>query len=276
MASYKGKYPGPDKLKGNKAKLKVYRAALRSGSSKKKALSKATSYKAPAAAAPPTSSPAAPPQSPTAPAGSPVGSNSSGTITLQSNLDIENQALDNEEAVRLAEDQAAQMKARALLEHTNAMQQAEQAYRYQRGRTNSVMAYRGMRGDVAADKSAEDKSDYSSLTAQIENQKLATDTEADSIATTARDFWRRRKGQLDLARQNYTNSQSATNPTQGSSPEDAGLSATKPPARPTAKPAAKSAAKKTYKGKYPGPDKFKGNKKKIAAWKAAKRKTSKK
>lgn len=271
---YKGKYKGPDRFKGDEKKIAAWKAAKRKAST--------TPAKPATPAAPATPATPAPTQQSAYPAVDPnaVASNASGTIQLQSNYEIDMAEADAHEAIDQEVAAAEQEKALAALDYKQATEALGKSKIEDKGSLNSSLAYRGMvHGTTATDKIAKLESSYNTAKTGIESQLAQVNATADTTVKTAA----ARRAALDqrfaTARQSYTNSQSRNNPTEGSKAEDAGVKPTTIPAapKPVAAPAApKPAAKKTYKGKYKGPDRFKGDAKKIAAWKAAKRKAGKK
>jgi len=270
--SYKGKYPGPDKYKGDPKKLAVYRAAKRKAAKKpalKPAAKPAVKPAAPAAAKPAT-----------VPNPGAVSSNSSGNIQLQTNAEIEAQALEAHEQLRQENERAAQMDAQALIQEQLGQKQSRDTFQENRSRSNQIMASRGMRGSAALHASAMDTKGYQTALEGVNTQKQGSITEANNIRTTASNWLKTRQGQLTLARKEYTDEQSKLNPTTGSTPINSGIKPTVPykaPVKPAAKkPVAKPVAAKKFKGKYPGPDKFKGNMKLVNAYNAARRKAGKK
>jgi hypothetical protein len=70
----------------------------------------------------------------------------------------------------------------------------------------------------------------------------------------------------------FTDSRSRDNPTAGTSPVDAGVSATKPANEMNPLKGDSATSGKSYKGKYKGPDIFKGDKALNAAWRRANKK----
>lgn len=275
---FKGKYPGPDKFKGNKKKIAAWKAAKR----------KASTPAAPAAPKPPSAASTAAAADTSTAGGqqnaypsSNVATNSSGTIQLQTNADIEGAVLEAEEELKQAESEATELEQQA--EITKAVQEESSriAANEARGRTNAVNAYRGMRGTSALRKKSEVETENNLRNSSIAEQHR----QARENARLHREGARGRRTSVgawaERARQEYTNERSKDNPTAGSQAVDSGLRPTAPGSEGTTKATAPSLVKTTpkpankFKGKYPGPDRFKGNKKKIAAWKAAKRKAAK-
>lgn len=280
--TYKGKYKGPDKFKGDEKKIAAWKASKR----------KAATAPAPA----PTSSPAAPvvpdptnqsvynPPDPNA-----TASNASGTIQLQSNYEIDMAEADAHEAIDKELAAARQSKEQALLTNKLQTEALDKQTTADRKGLTTGLAYRGLtRGTTATDKSAKLASEHQSKRTEIASELSNTNAAADAVLTGEA----ARRAALDkrfaAARQSYTNAQSKNSPTEGSKAEDSGVQGTVI-APPAPEPAAveepqeeavignavETVATKKYKGKYKGPDKFKGDEKKIAAWKAAKRKAGK-
>jgi hypothetical protein len=247
--AFKGKYPGPDELKGDPAKLAIWEAAKRRS-------------KNPAKPAPPLDSTAAQPTTP-------VGTSPTGGIDLQSNIDIETAVLDAATAQKKAESDSARLKTEALLDYQRSASNADSTDAEARGRVNANSAYRGLKGTTAAMKSENAETDIALNRQAISSAKQAKEGYADGVVTAANqskistDTWA--AGQ----RLAYTAQRSRENPTAGTSPVNAGVSGTSP--------IAEMAPKKGYKGAYKGPDIFKGDKALNAAWRrAAKRKAGKK
>jgi hypothetical protein len=270
--TYKGKYKGPDEFKGDQKKLDAYYAAQR-----------ATKNKAPAPAPKPsTPTPTAPVPQVNAPPAGGVSSNSSGNIQLQTNADIEGQALEAAEQLKQENERAAHLRAQSIIQEELGKKQAQDAYQQNRSRANQIMASRGMRGSAAQYSSDLEASNYQKSLDNVNAQKQAAITESGNIETAAKSWFDMQQGKLTGLRSDYTHEQSKENPTTGSSSVDSGLKPTFPykaPAPATtaaAKVTPKPAAKPKFKGKYPGPDEFKGDKRKIAIWKASKRKAGKK
>ena len=266
--TYKGKYKGPDKFKGDEKKIAAYKAA------KKKAATPAAAAPATSAATTTTDPVAA--QSAANPASATVA-NSSGTIQLQSNYDIDLAETAAYEAIDTEIQNANLTKAQAELTKKTSTEELSRQGVKNAGSLNSSLAYRGMtRGTTAMDKQAELAKNQQVAQTGIDNAYTSATAEAQTTIDTAAARRAAIKAKYAAARQSYTDAQSKANPTEGSSSEDSGMTynVTSDPEE-TTTTTASTAATKTYKGKYPGPDKFKGDAKKIAAWKAAKKKAKK-
>jgi hypothetical protein len=273
---FKGKYPGPDKFKGDKKKIAAWKAAKR----------KASKPSTPTTSKPkPPLNPSEPKKdvTPAPPVKAPVGADANGGLGLQTNIDIETAVNEAATEKKQAESDAARLRTQALLEERQAKMSAAEAANEARGRTNATTAYRGLRGTTANRKINETETDIRMQDEGIRSARTSKESYADSLVTAAEqnrintDKWAAGK------RLEFTNSQSRNNPTVGTKPVAGGVTAPKPapeikPYKDSAKPsvAAAGSSSKTFKGKYPGPDKFKGNKARIAAWKAAKRKVGRK
>jgi hypothetical protein len=160
-------------------------------------------------------------------------------------------------------------------------EQHRQGARETRGQVNAANAYRGLRGTSALRRRSNNESNLTEQKNSIEEQARQTNEQARQRRLEGENYATSVGKWATLKRQEHTNERSKDNPTEGSQAEDAGVRPTTTPAEnkpkpnaPSIKPSPKPKTK-SYKGKYPGPDKFKGNKKKIAAWKAAKRKAGK-
>lgn len=258
MAKFKGKYPGPDVLKGDKTKLKSYRTAIKSGTSKKDALAQA--IKATAAAST-TAKPKTPAVNQNVYPTSNVATNSSGTVQLQTNAEIEEGLLQAEQQALEAENEATLQEQQAGITKAQNEEQFRLAARDQRGRLNAATAYRGLRGRSALRKKEVAESELTSQKNAINQQHSLALQAASSRRLAGQEYRRKAKAWATQARLDYTNQRSRTAPTVGSTPVAPGSTGVK--------------ATKAYKGKYPGPDRFKGDEKKIAAWKAAQRKAAK-
>jgi len=219
--TYKGKYKGPDKFKGDEKKLAVYYAAKRKAASAPKTTAK------PATTASKPTTTATPLKQVTAPTGS-VSSNSSGNIQLQTNADIENQALEASQTLKDEEEKATQLQQQGLIAEMANKYKARNSFDTQRSRSNQIMASRGMRGSAALQQNALDKRDYGTALQDIAAARAASDKEAENIKTTAKNWWDTRQGQLNLSRQQYTNERSKSSPTSGSTPVNSGVKATTP------------------------------------------------
>jgi len=256
---FKGKYPGPDKFKGNKKKLAKYYADKK----KKKVVAKKPAAKKPAAKPAAAPKPVSP-NLPNTGTGSGVGVDSNGNLLLQTNFDIEKEIIDAQQEQQQANEQAAALNSEALISGSENRRSALNSNIDARTRSAGRMAARGMRGTAAVAADAEISNAHTENISNINiRQKQGTDTAANMITAAAT-----RKAQRDAmiatARKNYTDEQSKQNPTAGSKPVNSGVTPTK--ATPVAtRPAAKKAVAakpkpKAFKGKYPGPDKFKGKK----------------
>ena len=138
-----------------------------------------------------------------------------------------------------------------------------------------------MRGTSALRKSTEVETENTLRNSSIAEQHRQAKENARLHREGARNRRRTVGTWAERARQEYTNERSRLNPTAGSAAVDSGLKPTAPtaegttPAKTVNLTKSKPKTSSKFKGKYPGPDRFKGNKKKIAAWKAAKRKAGK-
>ena len=297
---FKGKYPGPDALKGDKAKRAAYRKALKGGASKSKALATARRYKATPAKVTPAkpATPASPsvpkpdttPSQPTVyqPPTSNVATNASGTVELQTNADIEDAILQAEEENRQAETEATQTEQQAVIDRLNNNEQLRLSSNNARGQVNAASAYRGMRGSSAQRRRDEVESDITTSKNTIEQNFNLANTYARNRRLAGTEGVRRAKAWANQKRLEFTNAQSRNNPTEGSVPENAGVTPTAPPAaapkpaapkpaapkpaapKPAAKPSKKTPAKKKKKKKKPA---LKSPAKKAAAKKAAVRRS---
>lgn len=275
MASYKGKYPGPDVFKGD-AKLnaeykkqtkgkKLSEAAKRKLAGNIYSSSKKTAAK-PAATAPKPAATA--PKTPTAPASaypsSNVSSNSSGNVQLQTNAEIESAVLDAEEQKRQAYLEATQSEQQAAITKSGQVEDLRHTTNEALGQRNATEAYRGLHGTSALKAKGEVlynntqqanaiNNQYDQSMQGAANRRLAGDQALSNAEKTAIG-----------RRQDYTNEQSRLYPTQGSSPVTSGLKATPganvtSPKQTVPSMGVKSTSSKSYKGKYKGPDIFKGN-----------------
>jgi hypothetical protein len=266
---FKGKYPGPDELKGDKKKLAIWNASKRAAANKP-----ATTPK------PPANTPEAPQDQTEAPqTEAPIGSSDTGTLGLQSNIDIENAVNEAATARKEAEAEAARIKSEAMLEEARSKAQAEVEAKYARGRTNAGAAYRGLKGTTAQTKVQDTESDIALKDQNIAAAKSAKDAFAEGLVTAADQKKLDAEAWASGKRLEFTAEQSKKNPTAGTTPSNAGVSAPKPPAEinPIKDTGTSSVVKasKGYKGKYKGPDAFKGDKALNAAWKAAAKRRAK-
>lgn len=290
--AFKGKYPGPEALKGNKLQNAAYRKLVKGGTSKEKAIitaskKKPTSRKPkPSTTTPTTPTTSNKPQvpNPTQPQvypGSNVATNSTGTIQLQTNSNIEEGLLEAEEERMEAEHEAALLESSAATNKLSNEEQLRIASNKSRGQLNAGMAYRGLRGTSAMNKKEEQETQIASQQNAINNQHSLALQAASSRRFAGQEGYRKRQAWANQARLEYTNERSRQYPTEGSSPIESGTSGVSPTTIPTAPPkptpdrSIKPVTTPKFKGKYPGPDRFKGNSKKIAAYKAAKRKVGK-
>lgn len=265
---FKGKYEGPDELKGDKAKLAIWRAAKRQAAN-------------PAPPKAPDNPPEAPTDQTQAPqTQAPVGADANGGLGLQSNIDIETQVMDAEEAKKQAISEAARLKSEADIEARNAKLQAAVMAEQARGRTNASAAYRGLKGTTALKKVEETESGITATGKAIEDTKASKEAYAEGLVTSADEYYRNKEKWAAGERLKYTGEQSRNNPTAGTNPSNAGVSAPKPsdemnPLKDSGTSSVATASK-SYKGKYKGPDVFKGDKALNAAWKAAAKRRAKK
>jgi len=252
----KGKYFGPEKYQGKNQK-----------------------YKAPATSASGTQP--TEPTSPTAPTGpqsvynpNSTVSNGSGLISLQSTHDLNMQELEAQDARDqevLAADQA-EKEAEIRYNDVNGTEvlALNKQRRSDKGQLNSSLAYRGLtRGSTAAQKLTEMGEKHDTTSIQIAAQRKLAKDSATAARLAADTTLAGRKRAITLARENYTIGASADSPTEGSQAEDSGVNPTTTPAPAAAAAPVAAAAASKWKGKYRGPDRFKGDPKKLAAWRKA-------
>lgn len=257
----KGRYYGPEKNKGRNPSYKPPKAA-------------APAAPAAPAVAPAANAPAAPGQQSAYNPNAGV-SNSSGTISLQTTHDLNMEEVDAQDARDQEVLAANQDEKTAELQYndvdgieTNALNEKR---RSDRGNLNSGLAYRGLTtGSTAIQKSTAMNNANLSTQNQIAAQRKLAKENADNRRTAAENNLTARKKNITLARESYTIGESGSSPTEGSQAEDSGINPTSTPAAPAAAPKPpKAPAAAKYKGKYQGPDRFKGDAKKLAAWRKA-------
>lgn len=203
-----------------------------------------------------------------------------GTLNLQSNYE-----LDSAETAAIEEKDAAIREANAQEEqakiaNTIKRNAFEEQKKQQLARNNAMLAARGFSGGAGFTKDADLASKLNEEDTNIGSELTQAVTAANTARTTAETTLGNKQKDITLGRRAYTEERSKTAPTAGSSSVDAGVKATTPapnaPVAAKAPKAPKAPTAKTYKGKYKGPDRFKGDAKKLAAYRAAKRKAGKK
>lgn len=263
----KGKYYGPDSKKGRTA-----------------------SYKAPT----PTVAPTAPnPSAPTNPDPTNPGyqrpggttANNKGNVVLPGDYESVSAAIAAQEDAIAAENEYNAANDQVNIDRQKAFDSVNKGYQTSQAQVASRLASRGLTsGTVRVNKAAavdeakntadnEVLGEYGKGTNEGETG-FVYGRRRNSYATarkTAREAYNTRESAAALARQRIA---SGGPPVEGSEAEDAGITAPstdtpKPPAAAPKPPAAPKPAAKTYKGKYRGPDRFKGDAKKLAAWRKA-------
>lgn len=278
--TFKGKYPGPDIFKGNKALNKTYSSQTKgkklSEAAKKKIAQSVYSSSQKRTAAPKPAPKVTPKPAAPAPVGKPktayptsnASSNLSGKIQLQSNAEIESALLDAKEQQRELESEATQTEQQSEISKLSDTEALRQQTWRDRGAASAANAYRGMRGASALRRQSDVEYQNTLGTNKIgENYRLGK-ANASGLRLKASNTRNNAEKIALRARHEYTNERSRLFPTQGSKAISSGVKKTVPTALSSKKNTVpklgattkKSTTSAKFKGKYPGPDIFKGNK----------------
>lgn len=218
----KGKYYGPDSKKGVNPSYKAPKATTPSPVNKPAAAP--ANKSAPSTAPAPSTTPPKPENTYQAPNPSNTVSNGSGTIDLQTTHELNMQELD---AIDERDQELAQAKIdeqQSIIDENTSMNAYNEQRRQDRGRVNSTLAYRGLTsGSTASQKISAMGKEHSKEFTAIADRRTTAKNSALARKTAAEQRLAARRKAITLARQGYTNSESGSNPTAGSKPEDSGI-----------------------------------------------------
>lgn len=179
-----------------------------------------------------TPKPAPKPKQPTQPtAGYPtsnVATNSSGNIQLQTNAEIEGELLNAVQAAQEADSEATTREQQAEITHAANQEANRVNANKSRGRTNYLEGYQGLHGTSALRKRSENEYGITAQQNATENAYSTDKQSAYDYRTAAQTRLKNAEAIALAKRQDFTNQQSRTSPTEGSVAEDSGVKATKP------------------------------------------------